>query len=874
MNVSTHRSSHILLLGMSHPNYSFEVPQITSPNILNDGDSSTTTITSSVPTSTFETTMNGVVKNIFNMIKNKEFTQMDGRDLYRIIALELMYNCRCHTVSVVSRENPTDKFNKLYHNCIDYCSRTFVTELETKYASTIKSFDEIYFDYYWMIHSADKFTKNLWKENIPLMMTKLLKEDGKMYLPFSARTVEWIATYIETYDSVMDISFISKGDIHQHKLCFCTHQLNERIMQTIFSKDLHQEENNNICHLKLCNVKKMDVNPETTVGNIEQFLLKYVGNETTISDTRFIVLSNKKKKPTVDASKSQKQSSIESTQNKDSYKKVETDTTLTTTTVQPSHKRKQPTVDTSKSQNQLSIESTQTKDRNKKVVTDTTLTTITVQPSRKHSKTSVKAKVMNDQNTIVLPRVRNKKHDSSQTDFTLKQTNYFASVILDKKHVNKYIQLKNTKHQNKVVAKDFLRNLIVQHITEKNIVVKRYDEKLMTYNDLSDEDLWEYIKSSFTSKLNRFKQKNTKQVKKLTDVVTINSTTNTGNEKKNNCNTTYTVPSRNHVPNILPQRQQMYNYEQCYSIYNNLKVNSNSMTNTSNDEFPHYSMIHNFFEPFQLIVYSYSHRVSFNGENDTVHYCTRTTIEFPENMNVFILFHGFLVHSGAKARKESTNMFTLNYAKDARSFSYVDRFGNEKRKHDGISTHDNEITTTSRTNLCPMFDNKECRHCNEVYGTTKDKYIDNDDCKINVQDIYNKLDRKQQGKPICGNLINTGWAIYHSIDMRNSNNGMNYCNEIQRELHEMTYSRGMSGKWKEIQKKRYQLKIDNSLDTNRYRKHFEKTSEYLENVFNEKVKNCVHGFENASLQSKSILMNTGPAEEQKAHSDYGMRGGL
>ena len=103
---------------------------------------------------------------------------------------------------------------------------------------------------------------------------------------------------------------------------------------------------------------------------------------------------------------------------------------------------------------------------------------------------------------------------------------------------------------------------------------------------------------------------------------------------------------------------------------------------------------------------------------------------------------------------------------------------------------------------------------------------------------------------------------------------MNYCNEIQRELHEMTYSRGMSGKWKEIQKKRSQLKIDNSLDTNLYRKHFEKTSEYLENVFNEKVKNCVHGFENASLQSKSILMNTGPTEEQKAHSDYGMRGGL
>ena len=110
--------------------------------------------------------------------------------------------------------------------------------------------------------------------------------------------------------------------------------------------------------------------------------------------------------------------------------------------------------------------------------------------------------------------------------------------------------------------------------------------------------------------------------------------------------------------------------------------------------------------------------------------------------------------------------------------------------------------------------------------------------------------------------------------MRNNNNAMNDCNDIQRELHEMAYGKGMSGKWNDIHAKRSQLKIDNDLETITYRKHFKKTSEYLDKVFNEKVKKCVRGFEKASIKSKSILMNTGPAEEQKAHSDYGMRGGL
>ena len=64
------------------------------------------------------------------------------------------------------------------------------------------------------------------------------------------------------------------------------------------------------------------------------------------------------------------------------------------------------------------------------------------------------------------------------------------------------------------------------------------------------------------------------------------------------------------------------------------------------------------------------------------------------------------------------------------------------------------------------------------------------------------------------------------------------------------------------------------LETNQYQRYFRKTSEYLDKVFNEKVKKCVPGFANASLKSKSILMNTGPAKEQKAHSDYSVRGGV
>ena len=297
MNVSTHNSSHILLLGMSHLKYSFEVQQI-SPNVPKDGDM-TTTISPSVPNTLidqgqFQSTMNEVSKKLLTMFRDKQCTEMDGRDLYRIIALELLYKCKCYTISLVKNEGR--KFNEYYHNDIDYNSKKLVPSLQTKYETRIQSFDEIYFDYYWMIHSAEKYLKNLFEKNIPSLMTKLMKVDGKMYLPFCSKTVEWIVTFQEKYESLMEISFISKNDLYLHKLCHSTRQLNAKTMETIFAKTLYQEEEENICKLKLSNVKCMHINSGTTVDNIEKFLLKHVGNDTMISDTRFIVLSRKKTK--------------------------------------------------------------------------------------------------------------------------------------------------------------------------------------------------------------------------------------------------------------------------------------------------------------------------------------------------------------------------------------------------------------------------------------------------------------------------------------------------------------------------------------------------------------------------------------------------
>ena len=97
-------------------------------------------------------------------------------------------------------------------------------------------------------------------------------------------------------------------------------------------------------------------------------------------------------------------------------------------------------------------------------------------------------------------------------------------------------------------------------------------------------------------------------------------------------------------------------------------------TEVFHDNWNQYSLIHNLYESFDLIVYNDSHKIP---DKELTHRHSRVVLHFPSDINMFILFHGNLVHNGASSKFEPDD--SMHYAADLRAFAYV----NKKKNYQG-----------------------------------------------------------------------------------------------------------------------------------------------------------------------------------------------
>jgi hypothetical protein len=88
-----------------------------------------------------------------------------------------------------------------------------------------------------------------------------------------------------------------------------------------------------------------------------------------------------------------------------------------------------------------------------------------------------------------------------------------------------------------------------------------------------------------------------------------------------------------------------------------------------NESWTGYSAISTIYEPVDFIVYSGSHAIH---KHKVVHECTKVRLRFPKNKSYLLLFHGKLIHNGARALPES-DLTSFNYMKSLRLFSYVNK---------------------------------------------------------------------------------------------------------------------------------------------------------------------------------------------------------
>ena len=462
-------------------------------------------------------------------------------------------------------------------------------------------------------------------------------------------------------------------------------------------------------------------------------------------------------------------------------------------------------------------------------------------------------KVNNDKPFILIPRKNNTRH-SSDFAFSDWQTEYYSKNFLDKMTVEKYLVLSSIE-----ARKQFCQHLIQSHLSDQ-IEVKKFDEETKTYCIMSTNDVYNHIRTAYETKKRKRTMKEKKK-KEMSDLRLIGST----NESVQPLNDPI---SKDNNPVLNINR---------YALLYKWKDNNHNL-------WTRYSMMHNLFESFNLIVYNCSHKVP---KTEIVHYHTRSTIKFPADKNFMILFHGLLLHSGAASKRENY-WSSFNYAMDLRLFAYIQLHPKDaeqsqyiRRSTDGYSTRDVDASLPSDTNVCPAFRGQECLHCNVQYSNFDKNHTHNkayeDAHTIDVLSEYteklrnNKTKRNKSSGPllVCGNIEQYGWAVYTGIDVGNRSCDNNM---LKNDLLSLLYSKGMLSKWRFIQGSktngRMSLKLDDVSMISSHRDKMKTLSSFLEKEILEKQVMSIAGFETAQFMGRYILSNKGNIEEQDPHCDF------
>ena len=450
---------------------------------------------------------------------------------------------------------------------------------------------------------------------------------------------------------------------------------------------------------------------------------------------------------------------------------------------------------------------------------------------------------MNNQQLAILPRKANKKHNE-QHCFKPNETRFFTDNVFTKRHIDDYMKL-NSK-SSKI---DYCNKLHTCIILSPGVIVKRYNGDTAEYVVVPDIEISKYIKEGLDTRCR-----------------------NKRFDAKNKSTTTSLLGIEERKPGS--KDSMLGYYERFYNPLDHPKVVHDGV-------WPHYSMMHNLFESFNLIVYNYSHHVPLDAK---VHYCTRTLLKFPSEHNFVLLFHGLLLHCGASAKMEESPS-SFNYAMDAHLFSYINVSHNSstslqnrrsKRNHDGYGNRNEDASLPSNANLCPLFQSKFCDHCAVCYKRNEFKVPQyNNELKCHIIDIQNEFVNQKKSSAhdgyVCGNLEELGWVVYKGVDVRHATNMIS----IKSDLEDLIYSRGLPSQWTAIQGSwtttgRVQL---NLMDTNLIEKHMEKIKSisFLFDVIKDEVVRRIEGFTNAEMTSKHILLNKGNVKEQTVHSDYAKR---
>ena len=409
---------------------------------------------------------------------------------------------------------------------------------------------------------------------------------------------------------------------------------------------------------------------------------------------------------------------------------------------------------------------------------------------------------------MVLPRADNRRHTGTFSN---------AELCLVHTKISHAFVRSYDKFQHDYEKYDYVTNAI---ITWKSIChFIKYHEEQNVYYEIGTDELYEYIHSRIkkTRKKMNSKQSKGKQIKTF----------------DNFCN--------------IRTIESVYDHSKLYTM-DQIKG------------WTYLSIIHSLFSSFSFYVYAYSHRV-LPGVENTVHECTKLKLNFPVHPNMFIIFHGRTVHSGAESKTFSVSSAQTSH--DTRLFSYITSKENEaetrrsirhrnKGKDQSGKVDRDDISVCSETKL-------SCKACTET--------MHEDVVEIDLLSEYHSIKPNQRStseNPFCilGNLDVHGFEVWRGVNTRTKSR-FNLKGDIA--FLETTEE------WKSLDNKtnRKVLKVSRfSEDQGRKKKIQSDAIDDFVSDLEQTVNDHVLPHRSNELGPVALLSNMGTCHEQLRHRDY------
>lgn len=178
-------------------------------------------------------TNDDAITRVIECVQRGLLTQMDGRDLARIVETERV--CKVDVYSVSQEQGAVYRDDRHYIG--DFNHRKFAQALQAQFPDV--QFDQVILDYFWIPSGWDRqhWSRSFFQNTlVSLADSNMLNLNAKVYLPFCLHCLKEVLISQDVLLKHFNISFLSKNNLKEVALWKGTQEIDKRVMQFVLGK--------------------------------------------------------------------------------------------------------------------------------------------------------------------------------------------------------------------------------------------------------------------------------------------------------------------------------------------------------------------------------------------------------------------------------------------------------------------------------------------------------------------------------------------------------------------------------------------------------------------------------------------------------------